>query len=107
MFTGIIDATGIVASLGQGRLVISADLGNDFVELGESIAINGCCLTATLPEHRNTGTPNAVLQFDLSPETLARTNLGDLKPGSIVNLERAMRADGRFGGHIVQGHVDA
>src|SRR5690348_11980037 len=64
--------------------------------MGESIAVNGVCLTVVGP-----------LTFDLSPETLERSSLGDLKPGSVVNLERAMRADGRFGGHIVQGHVDA
>lgn len=99
MFTGIVEALGRVRSLSDGVLVLDVDapLGPDPVKEGESIAVNGCCLTVVGSE----------LRFDLSPETLARTSLGDLVPGSIVNLERAMRADGRFGGHIVQGHVDA
>lgn len=98
MFTGIIEARGRVVSLTAGRLVVAAPLGDE-VAMGESVAVNGCCLTAVLigPE----------LAFDLSPETLARTNLGAVSVGDAVNLERAMRADGRFGGHIVQGHVDA
>jgi riboflavin synthase len=101
MFTGIIEALGKVKSLQDGVLVLGLDaaLGPDPVKLGESIAVNGCCLTVVDFEHD--------LRFELSQETLARTSLGDLVSGSRVNLERAMRADGRFGGHIVQGHVDA
>lgn len=98
MFTGIIEALGRVKSLEGGVLVLKTDepLGPDPIQMGESIAVNGVCLTIVAP-----------LTFDLSPETLARTSLGDVQLGSKVNLERAMRADGRFGGHIVQGHVDA
>lgn len=96
MFTGIIESIGRVISSSQGRLTIDAD-GGDWLP-GESIAVNGCCLTV-LDER-------LPLQFDLSPETLQRTNLGDLIEGSLVNLERAMPANGRFGGHFVQGHVD-
>lgn len=97
MFTGIIEALGKVRSLENGILVLETDhpLGPDPVQMGESIAVNGVCLTIVGP-----------LTFDLSPETLSRTSLGDLQTGSVVNLERAMRADGRFGGHLVQGHVD-
>ena len=69
------------------------------LSLGESLAVNGCCLTVT-------GAGQGTAVFDLLGETLARTNLGDLRPGSRVNLERALRADGRFGGHFVQGHID-
>jgi riboflavin synthase len=87
-----------VRSLTDGVLVLAAEreLGPEPVQMGESVAVNGVCLTIVGP-----------LTFDLSPETLERSSLGDLRPGSKVNLERAMRADGRFGGHIVQGHVDA
>jgi riboflavin synthase len=98
MFTGIIEALGSVRSLDQGRLIVDAPVQPDWSE-GESIAVNGCCLTLltqNLPQ----------LTFDLSPETLERTNLGSLSSGSKVNLERAMRAGDRFGGHIVQGHID-
>lgn len=66
---------------------------------GDSIAVNGCCLTVTSLEGNR-------LTFDLLAETLARTNLGQLEPGSLVNLERALPADGRLGGHFVQGHID-
>ncbi|HVT12798.1 MAG TPA: riboflavin synthase [Fimbriimonadaceae bacterium] len=101
MFTGIVESLGEVVGLDGGVLQVlpATALGPDPVRLGESIAVNGCCLTVVAIE--------PALRFDLSPETLARTSLGALAPGRHVNLERAMRADGRFGGHIVQGHVDA
>jgi riboflavin synthase len=101
MFTGIIEGQGQVRSLVDGVLTLEGISGfeNDPWKIGESVAVNGCCLTVV--------SSNDGLTFDLSPETLARTSLGELKTGSKVNLERAMRADGRFGGHIVQGHVDA
>ncbi len=102
MFTGIIEAVGEVVALRGGGLVLAAGgLGSreDPVEIGESVAVNGCCLTVT--------EAGEGLRFDLSEETLARTSLGGLRAGSRVNLERAMRAGGRFGGHFVQGHVDA
>lgn len=101
MFTGIIEGLGKVRSLSEGTLTVEVARGfeNDPWKIGESVAVNGCCLTVV--------SATDTLAFDLSPETLARTSLGALAPGSTVNLERAMRADGRFGGHIVQGHVDA
>jgi riboflavin synthase len=69
------------------------------LSVGESLAVNGCCLTVTTKDSTSAS-------FDLLGETLARTNLGHLAAGSRVNLERALRADGRFGGHFVQGHID-
>ena len=70
------------------------------VQIGDSIAINGCCLTVTSSEGPQLG-------FDLLEETQARTNLRDAKPGALVNLERALPAHGRYGGHFVTGHIDA
>lgn len=102
MFTGLIESVGSVRALerrGEGaRLILETSLASELA-LGESIAVNGCCLTTT------TSTSETV-SFDLLGETLACTNLGTLKTGSRVNLERALRADGRFGGHFVQGHID-
>jgi riboflavin synthase len=101
MFTGLVEATGRVLSMSQradaARLTLQTDLAAELHQ-GESLAVNGCCLTVT---GRDGG-----VTFDLLVETLNRTNLGQLTPGSRVNLERAMRADGRLGGHFVQGHVD-
>jgi riboflavin synthase len=87
--------------LEQGVLLVEAPehLSPKALEVGESVAVNGVCLTVT-PDNR-------YLRFDLSPETLERSSLGDLAEGATVNLERAMAANGRFGGHVVQGHVDA
>ena len=103
MFTGLIEALGTVRALeqrgeGAARLMLETQLASELL-LGESLAVNGCCLTVTSAE-------NGVIAFDLLGETLARTNLGTLRSGSRVNLERALRADGRFGGHFVQGHID-
>ncbi len=100
MFTGIIEGLGKVRSMENGVLLLDVVRGfeNDPWKIGESVAVNGCCLTVV--------DALSGLRFDLSPETLSRTSLGSLSIGSTVNLERAMRADGRFGGHIVQGHVD-
>ena len=99
MFTGIVQSVGEIESFQGTRLVVSANLedANDPVRAGESISVNGCCLTAL-----NDG----ALEFDLSPETIQRTTFSELGLGSKVNLERAMRPLDRFGGHIVQGHVD-
>jgi len=102
MFTGLIEAVGTVKVLeprgnDAARLVVEAPFAAELA-LGESVAVNGCCLTVT---GKDTG-----VAFDLLVETLDRTNLGALKPGARVNLERALRADGRFGGHFVQGHID-
>jgi riboflavin synthase len=98
MFTGIIEELGVVETAGSHLRVRSASVMNDLSE-GASIAVNGVCLTAVdlLPES---------FGADLAPETLRRSNLGDLRAGSRVNLERPLAAGGRLNGHIVQGHVD-
>ena len=104
MFTGLVEEVGTVVSLRATekgtQLQVSAPEIAESVRLGESVAVNGCCLTVTV--HRR-----EELTFDLLQETLDRTNLGTLRPDAHVNLERALRADGRLGGHFVQGHVDA
>ncbi len=104
MFTGIIEETGRVESLHRrergARLAITAPRVAADIGLGDSLAIDGCCLTLTERE-------GAVLQFDLLAETLDRTSLGSRTVGQRVNLERAVAVGGRLGGHFVQGHVDA
>lgn len=106
MFTGIIESTGRVTSVeatpGGGCLSLRTPLPMDELGLGESLAVNGCCLTITRID-REAGT----LGFDLLRETLDVTNLGTLAPGACVNLERALRLGDRLSGHLVQGHVDA
>ncbi|WP_096153661.1 MULTISPECIES: riboflavin synthase [Bacillus] len=103
MFTGIIEEIGIVKSMKQGEnsivFSIGADIILDDVRLGDSIAVNGVCLTVT-SFNKNKFT------VDVMPETVRATSLSTLKQGSTVNLERAMQANGRFGGHFVSGHVD-
>ena len=106
MFTGIIERKARIASVAQGagslRLSLTSDWAahwND-VKLGDSIAVNGVCLTVA-----DLGLPT--IGFDVIPETLAKTNLGLLKAGDEVNIERALRAGDRMDGHFVQGHVDA
>lgn len=106
MFTGIVEELGTVQSIetraGGARLVISAATVLDDVQLGASIAVNGCCLTVVdFDESRSWWAADAV------SETLARTNLGALQSGDPVNLERPVRLADRLGGHLVQGHVDA
>ena len=102
MFTGLIEAVGDVVAVeqrpGAVRLYVSADL-TESLEVGESLAVNGVCLTGV-----EAGGP--AMAFDIGPETMRVTALGDLEPGDQVNLERAMRADSRFGGHFVLGHAD-
>jgi riboflavin synthase len=103
MFTGIIEHVGVVKELrrmGAGA-VLSADIGSVAVgaKTGDSVAVSGVCLTVS-------GLSVSTAYFDVSHETLERTTIGLLRAGSQVNVELAMRADGRFGGHIVQGHVD-
>ncbi len=100
MFTGLVEGTGRVAILASGHLAINAGGLAEGVQIGDSVAINGCCLTVTQIQ-------GAELSFDLLEETLARTNLGVLKPDAFVNLERAMPASGRYGGHFMTGHVDS
>lgn len=103
MFTGLIEEVGTVTSTRERerskQLQIVAPRIAKKIRPGESVAVNGCCLT--LSAHRGDQ-----LTFDLLEETLDRTNLKMLRRGSGVNLERALRADGRLGGHFVQGHVD-
>jgi len=103
MFTGIIEETGEIAGMtdsGDFRtLKVRARSVMDDLKAGASIAVNGVCLTARRFDSDG-------FSAELSRETLERTSLGHLAQGSIVNLERPMRADSRFGGHIVQGHVD-
>jgi riboflavin synthase len=104
MFTGLVEGVGRVAAIeprGSGlRLVLDAGAIADGARIGDSIALNGCCLTVAKIE-------GARLSFDLLEETIARTNLRAAQDGSVINLERAMPADGRFGGHFVTGHIDA
>ena len=99
MFTGIVEEVGSVASFGGHRMVVRASATLDGLALGDSIAVNGTCLTVV----ELAGDSFAV---DLSEETLSRTGLGQLTSGSPVDLERALLPTSRMGGHIVQGHVD-
>jgi len=103
MFTGIIEELGRVVATGlnraSGRLQRAADRVLDDCRIGDSIAVNGVCLTVTAIRQ-------PVIDFDVSAETLRRSNLGKLRAGDQVNLERALPADGRFGGHLVSGHID-
>ncbi|MDO5402109.1 MAG: riboflavin synthase [Eubacteriales bacterium] len=102
MFTGIVEETGKVLSVnrGGGTLTIKAENVLRGTRVGDSIAVNGVCLTVT-------SLGNGTFTADVMPETLNRSSLGTLKAGiSVVNLERAMELGGRFGGHIVSGHID-
>jgi riboflavin synthase len=103
VFTGIIEAVGRIAGIERAgdlaRLAIDAAEIVEGVRIGDSVAVNGCCLTVTRIE-------GGRLHFEAVRETLERTSLGDLVENAGVNLERAMRAGGRLDGHIVQGHVD-
>ena len=105
MFTGIVSAVSRVVSLrsGPAGALLAVERPPEFgdVALGESIAVSGVCLTVVPPD-----TPGQPLCFDVSPETLSRSALGGLSPGAGVNLERALRASDRLGGHVVAGHVD-
>lgn len=103
MFTGIVEEIGIVQSVKKGQhssvLTIQAEKVLENTSIGDSIAANGVCLTVT-------SVGNGTYQMDVMAETLRRTNLGSLKPGDPLNLERALQVNGRFGGHIVSGHID-
>ncbi|MBQ9156963.1 MAG: riboflavin synthase [Eubacterium sp.] len=103
MFTGIIEEVGVIKSIRMGAksavITIEADTIMEDIHLGDSIAMNGVCLTVTSFDKHS-------YSVDIMHESLRRTNLGQMKAGSKVNLERAMPANGRFGGHIVAGHVD-
>jgi riboflavin synthase len=98
MFTGLIESVGAIERVSGGTLVVAAPFAGE-LSVGESVAVNGVCLTAVSCD---------VSKFsaELGPETLRATSLGGLKTGSRVNLERAVRADARLGGHFVLGHVD-
>ena len=100
MFTGIVQEVGTIVAVPAGKLVIGGGNILDGLETGASVAVNGVCLTATA-----IGADSFTV--DTVPETLRRSNLGQLRPGSRVNLERALTLSGELGGHIVQGHVDA
>ena len=102
MFTGLVEEVGRVSRLEQGEMLslsISAGRAAEDTREGDSVSVNGVCLTVGKADGRT-------LSFYAMPETLRRTALGELIEGSAVNLERAMAAGSRFGGHIVQGHVD-
>ncbi|ASJ21702.1 riboflavin synthase [Brachyspira hampsonii] len=99
MFTGIVEEIGIVKSVQSKVITIEANKIFDDLHLGDSVAVNGTCLTVS-------SFYNKIFNADVTQETLNRTNLGSLKNGSRVNLERAMTLSGRFGGHIVSGHID-
>ena len=104
MFTGIIEETGRVVAFTEGpdswRLQVAAKLVASDVRLGDSMAVNGCCLTVTKFDAGN-------LWFDVLAETRRLTSFAQLAPESLVNLERSLRADTRLGGHFVSGHIDA
>jgi riboflavin synthase len=100
MFTGIVEELGRVVARDGARLRIDARAVLEDATLGASIAVNGCCLTVVAQG-------DGWWEADVTDESYARTNLGDLSPGDPVNLERPVRASDRLGGHIVQGHVDA
>ena len=103
MFTGIVEEMGTVTQLIRGskeqRITISCNKILEDIHIGDSIAVNGVCLTVVTYDKNS-------FQADVMNETFMRSGLGALRPGNPVNLERAMAADGRFGGHIVNGHID-
>ncbi len=103
MFTGIVEEVGVVESVrmgqNEGSMSVRGNVVVEGVSLGDSMAVNGVCLTMT-------SLTDKVFSFDFMPETYRRTNLGLLKVGSPVNLERALRAGQEMGGHFVQGHID-
>lgn len=99
MFTGIVEELGRIRAAGKGQITVAAQKALDGTEPGDSIAVNGACLTVI-------AVGDGTFSVEVMPETLRRTNLGYLRPGGTVNLERALAVGGRLGGHFVQGHVD-
>jgi riboflavin synthase len=108
MFTGIVEEAGIVEKIRPGQksieLTIRSQLCGQSLKTGDSLAVNGCCLTVV--KKQGTG-KKRMIRFDLLQETWRKTNLQSVKSGSLVNLERPLRADGRLDGHFVTGHIDA
>ncbi len=100
MFTGIVEEVGTAAEVSDHSLTVQAEMVLDGLKLGDSMSVNGACLTVVTLE-------DSTFSVDLSPETIRRTSLGDLAQGQKVNLERPLAVTDRLGGHIVQGHVDA
>jgi len=104
MFTGIVEETGELVAFAPGdgawKLEIGANVAAGDAAVGDSIAVNGCCLTVT-------GAGPGRLRFDLLEETRRLTGFSALRPGSRVNLERSLKFDGKIGGHFVSGHIDA
>jgi riboflavin synthase len=107
MFTGIVEETGTVEKIEAGeksiQLTVRAGVTGEGLKLGDSLAVNGCCLTVVKLDTQGSG---RLAQFDLLKETWQRTNLQFVSTGSRVNLERPLRADGNLGGHFVTGHID-
>ena len=99
MFTGIVEELGTIASIDGPRVRINASLVLEDAKIGDSTSVNGCCLTVV-------DLGEGWWEADISDESFGRTTLGDLQPGSPVNLERPVRLMDRLGGHLVQGHVD-
>jgi riboflavin synthase len=103
MFTGLIEDNGRITAIERrgaaAVLTLTSALPLTEIAIGDSVAVNGVCLTVTAQ-------PGSALSFDVSPETMAGTTIGRLRPGSAVNLERALRLGDRMGGHIVTGHID-
>ncbi len=99
MFTGIVEEVGRIVAVGEGGLIVKADVTLGETRIGDSLSVNGACLTVT-------DMTDSRVSFDVMPETLRRTAMNVLKPGSPINLERAVTFNSRLGGHLVQGHVD-
>jgi len=108
MFTGIVEEAGVVESIKPTarsiELTVRATKCGRGVKLGDSVAVNGCCLTVVRLATRGTA---KLIRFDLLQESWQRTNFQFAQPGSLVNLERSLRANGELGGHFVTGHVDS
>ena len=107
MFTGIVEETGVIAEIKQSNrsieLTVGAKVCGRGLKVGDSVAVNGCCLTVV---KMGTRSKRKLVQFDLLRETWERTNLQFARAGSLVNLERSLPANGRLGGHFMTGHID-
>ena len=107
MFTGIIEEAGVIEKIAPSKksieMTVRASVSGRGLKVGDSVSVNGCCLTAVKISGRG---KSKLIQFDLLQESWDRTNFQFAKPGSLVNLERSLRANGELGGHFVTGHVD-